>query len=184
METDGRKERYLAKAVRRKKEHQSIQAVVDEYLDVIEDQLKSRVPLEVITADLRDDFDLQIKSKQSVKSCILRARDKRKKRNNTKKSAAPAVDMVFPSKITEPKKTSKPKPRKKSVKADYEECPYILKIEAHLKKRLPDSLRPYIKIVNGKPVTSFEKGTIRTAETRELVRKIWNICDEKVVLKD
>ena len=92
--------------------------------------------------------------------------------------------MVFPSKITEPKKTSKAKPRKKSVKADYEECPYILKIEAHLKKRLPDSLRPYIKIVNGKPVTSFQKLTIRTAETRELVRKIWNICDEKVVLKD
>ena len=120
----------------------------------------------------------------TFRTYLYRMRSKRKNGQPKVENSSPP-DRVIPASAAnstkpKPKKTAKPKPRKKSGIPDYEECPYILKIEAHLGERLPDSIRPYIKIVDGKPVTSFEKGTLRTADTREYMRRIWNVCEQNV----
>ena len=181
MKNDGKIERFRATAAKRTAEYQSLMSVVTSVYDEIQGELDAGVPMEVVTEDLRNDFEMEITNERSVETCMYRIRKKRKSEANTSSSRTSETKTVSQAERTEPKNPAKPKPRKKPGKPDYEECPYIQKIEAHLGERLPDSVRPFVEIRDGGLITHFEKGTIHTAEIREFTTRIRRLCDRNLI---
>ena len=161
MSDDGKKEFALAMSNHRS-EYQSVMGLVREQFDEIELSVKSGVPIDVITEQLKQTFNIRT-TKATVKSCLSRHRKALK---------------------SDPRKTVRtqnrlPKQSASNIKSrasdtDQEGWNETEKLVGY---RLEDCIRPYVQVVDGHIVRNFKKGTIYNAEIRKAIQRLRNVVD-------
>ena len=182
MESDGKKDGFSQDLDELIEEYGSVKGVVNERYDEIRNAQKKRVPLERIVEKINNRFGLEA-TVGTLSSYLSVVKKERESKHEAEKPSSPTVDpkVVSSPKSSKSKTPTKPKPRKKPVIPNNEECPYIQKIEELLGERLPDSVRPFVEIKNGGLITHFERGTIHSAEIREFTTRIRRLCDRNLI---
>ena len=160
MSDDGKKEFALAMSNHRS-QYQSVMGLIREQFDEIELSVKSGVPIDVITEQLKQTFNIQT-TRATVKSCLSRHRKALKSSGKTINDGS--------------KQTYQSPSIPQSGSSDTDQIDWN-ETEKLVGYRLEECIRPYVQVVDGNIVRNFKKGTVYNAEIRKAIQRLRNVVD-------
>ena len=161
MSADGKKEFALAMSNHRS-QYQSVMGLIREQFDEIELSVKSGVPIDVITEQLKQTFNIQT-TRATVKSCLSRHR-------KALKSAGKTIKGVSKQTYQSPSI-----PQLGASDTDQTDWNDTEKLVGY---RLEECIRPYVQVVDGKIERNFRDGMIHTPDIRNALARLRNAVYE------